>query len=64
MKRHNCVEGENLGVEFKPYPYAVTYCKFCRKELRHIAFDDLPREWMNLASDMLQFVRERNRRRK
>ena len=58
---HRCREGEAIGMEWKPYPYVVTYCRVCKAKMREIPVDDAPSGLSILIRDIVSFMRNRKR---
>ena len=61
MNMHRCREGEEIGIEWMPYPYVITYCRMCRHWMRYIPLDDVPPAWKELVSEMIEYAKKHGR---
>ena len=46
-------------MEWKPYPYVITYCMTCKKRVRQIPVDDAPSGMNIMIKDIVSFMRKK-----
>lgn len=64
MSTHRCREGELVGMDMQGrYPRVTSHCSVCRRVIRRIPLDDVPQAWNSVVYDMIEFMRNRGRRR-